>query len=342
MKEKLFFLGLYLLERERLQTPKWLEDFSSFESLKKKYSKEYESILSMGQRELERARKMGANILFYNEPAFPEELRNIPYPPLFVYVKGQIPGLPKFAIVGSRNPTPYGKEVAYYFAQELAKCGFVIVSGLARGIDTIAHRATLEAGGKTIAIMGSGLDIIYPSENKELADKIGSFGGALISEFPFGTKPRRENFPRRNRLISGLSQGILVVEASEKSGTFLTAKWAQEQGREVFAIPGSIFSEKSKGTHILIKEGAIPVSEPKEILDYYGIKNLPKKTPSSVENLSEEEKYLWELLSPYPMHLEEIIHKSGKSPAQVLQILTQLEIEGKVKSLPGKFYQRLS
>lgn len=337
-EEKLLLLGLYLAKKGAFHSTKWLEDLYSLSEVKKRYSTEVSSLIESAQKELERAQRKGIEILFFKDPNFPLELKQIPYPPLFIYVKGTIPSNPRFAIVGSRKPTAYGKEVASLFARELSTHGFAILSGLARGIDTIAHSVTIEAGGKTVAILGSGLDIIYPGENHSLANKIITSGGAIISEFPLGTKPRRENFPRRNRLISGLSQGVLVVEAGERSGTLLTARWAQEQGKDIFAIPGNIFSDQSKGTHLLIKEGAIPVTNPREILEFYGFTKVRTQGHQGERTTDEMPHYLLEILSSYPTHLEEIFMKVDKSPSEVLRDLTQLEIEGRVKGLPGKFY----
>lgn len=337
-EEKLLLLGLYLAKKGAFHSAKWLEDLYPLSEVKERYSSSLSSLIESAQKELERAQRKGIEILFYKDPKFPHELKQIPYPPLFIYIKGEIPSNPRFAIVGSRKPTAYGKEVASLFTKELSTHGFAIISGLARGIDTIAHITAIEAGGKTVAILGSGLDIIYPGENHNLASKIVTSGGAIISEFPLGTQPRRENFPRRNRLISGLSQGVLVVEAGERSGTLLTAKWAQEQGKDIFAIPGNIFSDQSKGTHLLIKEGAIPVTNPREIIEFYGFTKVHTQGHQSERITDEITHYLLEILSSYPMHLEEIIMMVGKSPVEVLRDLTQLEIEGRVKGLPGKFY----
>lgn len=334
----LLLLGLYIKEKGTFRATKWIEEFPSPEEILKTTTAKPSELKALAEKEIERAKRLGAKILFFNEQSYPEELRFIPYPPPFIYLKGELSPRAKFAIVGSRKPTPYGKEVAKLFAQELAQAGFSLVSGLARGIDTIVHATTLKVGGHTIAVIGSGLDVIYPAENYELAQEIVHGGGAIISEFPFGTKPRRENFPRRNRLISGLSKGLLVIEAGEKSGTLITAKWAQEQGKEVFAIPGNIFSEQSKGTHLLLKEGAIPVSTPTEILEYYGItSNHPENTPE-VTTLSSEEEEILSILSSYPMHLEELALKLNKPVSQLLPLLTQMEMEGLIESLPGKFF----
>lgn len=191
-------------------------------------------------------------------PKYPLLLKQIYDPPKILYVKGNIDILnnPCISIVGCRDASKYGQEVAKYFAYNLTKEGFTIVSGLARGIDSFAHIGTLEAKGQTIAVLGCGLDIIYPKQNEKLADEILNFGGAIISEYPIGTKPYKMNFPARNRIISGLSKGVIVVEAKEKGGSLITADYAMEQGRELFAVPGNINLPNSVGTNNLIKDGA--------------------------------------------------------------------------------------
>ena len=202
---------------------------------------------------------------------YPELLKQIYDPPKGLYIMGNIDILnnPSIAIVGCREATEYGKKAATYFAYNLAKQNINIVSGLAKGIDSFSHIGALQANGKTIAVIGSGLDIIYPKENAYLAKRILEQGGAIVSEYPLGTKPQKEHFPARNRIISGLSQAVLVVEAKEKSGSLITADFAMEQGKEVFAVPGNINSLNSVGTNNLIKDGATPVSNYSDILIYY-------------------------------------------------------------------------
>ncbi|MBQ3413921.1 MAG: DNA-processing protein DprA [Clostridia bacterium] len=199
---------------------------------------------------------------------YPQKLKQIYSPPQILYAIGNtgILNLPSISIVGGREHTEYGKKSAYYFSYNLAKAGLVIVSGLAKGIDSFSHIGCLAAKGKTIAIIGSGLDNIYPKENEELAKKIIEAGGCIISEYPLGTKPEKRNFPERNRIISGISNSVLVVEAKEKSGSLITANFALEQGKDVFAVPGNINSKNSIGTNLLIQEGAIPVINYKDIL----------------------------------------------------------------------------
>ncbi len=342
MEEKLLFLGLYLKEGASFKTSKWIEEFPDAKSLLERYKIKEKELLSLAERELERAEKLGIEILFIKEEAFPEELKKIPYPPLFLYIKGTILESPKFAIVGSRKPSPYGKEVALYFSERLSEAGLTLVSGLARGIDTIVHKVCVERKRPTLAVLGSGLDVIYPAENKDLFKKIIQTNGAIISEFPLGTKPRRENFPRRNRIISGLAKGVLVIEAGEKSGTLITARWAQEQGKEVFAVPGNIFSDQSKGTNFLIKEGAIPVTSPSEILQYLGLDSEKSSSEREFQSeLSHEEREILEMLSSGPLHFDELTEKTRLSPPLLLQILTELEFKNLIKTLPGKYFQKV-
>jgi len=341
MEEKLLLLGLYLKQKGTFRATKWLDEFPEVEALLEWYQEKPAFLKDLAERELEKAQKSKIQILFIKDDGFPLALKEIPYPPLFLYVRGTLSSESKIAIVGSRKPTPYGKEVAGLFAEALLEGGITLVSGLARGIDTIVHRVSVEKKRQTIAFLGSGIDVIYPPENRDLYHQILETGGAVISEFPLGTKPRKENFPRRNRLITGLSLGVLVIEAGERSGTLITARWAQDQGKEVFAVPGNIFSAQSRGTNFLLKEGAIPVSHPREILEYYGLEAKTPKPPSQrEEELSPEERLLLSLLSEGPLHFEVLTEKTAFSAPQLLQVLTELEFKGLIKSLPGKFYQR--
>lgn len=216
------------------------------------------------------------HVIKVEDRQYPELLRKIYDPPKCLYVIGNIEILnnPSIAIVGSRVASEYGKKAAKYFAYNLAKEGFNIVSGLARGIDSFSHIGALDAYGKTVAVIGCGLDIIYPKENKVLEEKIIKNGGTIISEYPLGTPPRKNHFPARNRIISGLSQGVIVIEAKEKSGSLITADFAIEQGREVFAVPGNINSINSIGTNYLIRDGAILINNYKDVLDFIKLWNF--------------------------------------------------------------------
>lgn len=212
-------------------------------------------------------------IISIQDKLYPCLLKTIYCSPITLYIRGdeKILNDPCLAIVGCRNASNYGKKVAKEFAYNLSKCGFTIVSGLARGIDSCAHIGTIEVKRKTIAVLGNGLDMIYPKENLKLSEKILEYDGAIISEYPLGTEPKKENFPARNRIISGLSNGVLVIEAKERSGTLITTDYALEQGRDVFVIPGNIDSENSFGTNELIKQGAKLVTNYKEIIEEYQI-----------------------------------------------------------------------
>jgi len=343
-KEKLLLLGLYLKERATFRLCKIFEEEETSQILKGFPYSEKE-IFRIAKEELKKSERSKIRIIFYKEEDYPELLKNIPYKPPFLYVLGELPFNSTLAIVGTRKPTPYGKEIVEKFVPELVKAGFTTVSGLARGIDTLVHKITLKEGGKTVAVLGTGLDIIYPPENRDLFLKILDSGSAIVSEFPLGTRPKRENFPRRNRVISGLSQGVLVVEAGKRSGTLITAKWAQDQGRDVFVCPGNIFSEQSQGTHYLLKNGAIPVTSAEDILYHLGIEYKPlekgKEEVASLEVFQEERRIL-ECLTQYPTHLENLLAQTGFDLPQLLALLTELELKGLVKSLPGKFYQRCS
>ena len=220
------------------------------------------------ERELELINKYGCQVLTLYDDAYPQHLKVIDVPPLVLYIKGELTPEDSLSIslVGSRNAKDYGRKVSYQLSYQLAQRGLTVVSGLARGIDTSAHRGALEAGGRTLAVMGNGLGVIYPASNRDFVKKIEA-SGALISEFPIGVKPKPGNFPRRNRIISGLTLGTVVVEASNRSGALITARLAAEQGREVFAVPGEIFSELSAGTHRLINDGAKLVNNVDDLLN---------------------------------------------------------------------------
>lgn len=290
--------------------------------------------------ELSLLEKNEIKFMTYQDSNYPENLKVLPDTPPLLYIKGEI--LPEdsqaIAIIGSRRATTYGKQVTSAFVSELTSAGVTIISGLARGIDSYAHRVALENGGRTIAVLGSGIDIIYPPENRSLAAEIAE-NGAYISEFPLGTQPWSGNFPLRNRLIAGLSKTILVIEASMTSGIFSTVKWALDQGKEVFAVPGNITSETSKGTNSLIMDGAHPVSDVQDILEYLGIKpEISLKAKQKLEaKLSVEEAELFNFLSyDEPIPCDKLAELLEKDISKILQILLSLELKGLVKQLPGK------
>lgn len=282
-------------------------------------------------------------ILNISDVEYPEMLKYIPDPPLVLYVRGKIPKSNTVAIVGSRKASGYGIETASKMAFNLALSDITIVSGMARGIDTAAHSGTLEAGGKTIAVLGCGVDVVYPPENKELMKRIAQ-SGAIISEYPPGTPPATIHFPSRNRIISGMSLGTLVVEAGMKSGSLITAHLALEQGRDVFAIPGNINNYNSVGTNKLIKDGAKMVLNPDDILDElsFGIAPLEKKKKGKKKNrvvgLTNNEKKIVSILKIEDLYDEELSVKTSIELTVLYEILLDLELKGLVKkSINGKY-----
>jgi DNA processing protein len=268
-------------------------------------------------------------------------LREIPDPPPYLYVSGNLDGSPKnIAVVGSRNATDYGISTTQKLCADLSAFDITIISGMALGIDTAAHQGALAGRGKTIAVLGSGLDKIYPYENFNLFNRI-SERGAVISEFALNTKPEAHNFPIRNRIISGMSLGTVVVEATKKSGSLITARLAAEQNREVFAVPGSVQSFKSTGTHTLIKQGAKLVENAQDVLEELSAfidasKLISNRTAQNLSLLTPEELAVHKVLSPYPEHIDTIVRKTTIKPGKLLSILLQLELNGMVKQLPGK------
>lgn len=274
-----------------------------------------------------------------NNDKYPHSLSDIFDPPLVLYCRGNLDLLNSrtFAVVGTRKITKYGREVTKKFTKELSYSGFTIVSGLARGVDSVAHEETLECSGNTIAVLGSGIDIIYPSENKDLALKILD-KGLIVSEYPLGTKPLPQNFPQRNRIISGLACGVLITEAGMKSGSMITANVALEQGKDIFVIPGSIFSEESAGTNDMIKkrENVIMTTNINDIFEVYNIKS--KYCNADTLQLDFVEQSIIDELKNGDMHIEEIISKTKLEAGRVITILTNLEIVGLIKKLSGNTY----
>jgi DNA processing protein len=282
------------------------------------------------------------SIITLGDTRYPQALLQIPDPPPLLYVKGRadLLNLPALAIVGSRNATPQGAALAASFATTLSDAGLTIVSGLALGIDAAAHRGGLAGTARSVAVVGTGLDVVYPSRNRALAHELAAAGG-LVSEFPLGTGPIASNFPRRNRLISGLARGCLVIEAAAQSGSLITARLANEQGREVFAVPGSIHSPLSKGCHLLIKQGAKLVENAQDILEEL---HLPAHVPgatSAAAHGSARERALLEHLGFDPCDIDTLSTRSGLASDVVSSLLTQLEIEGIVAAVPGGRYQRI-
>jgi DNA processing protein len=298
------------------------------------------------EKVLHKVEEVGAKIITYGDQAYPSELREIYAPPLLLYLKGlDIPlNMTYVAVVGSRNPTPYGLKTSEEIGQGLARRGAGVVSGMARGIDAAAHWGCISGKGFTIAVLGTGIDRIYPASNKKLYHRICE-RGAVITEFPLGTPPEPKNFPIRNRVISGLCRGIVVVEATKQSGSLITASLALEHGREVFAVPGSINSFKSRGCHYLIKQGARLVENSDDILDELGL-NFPFSTKKDafkeapIPPMGEEEKAIYDMLGDYPVHMDQIVRQGNREPSEVASTLLKMELRGLIRQLPGKMFVR--
>lgn len=292
---------------------------------------------------LEWAQGDGRSIVSLADPEYPQALLEIPDPPSLLYVRGRLELLNRtvLSIVGSRNPTPQGIQNAERFAAAFAEAGLVIGSGLALGIDAAAHRGALSASGDTVAFIGTGIDRIYPARNRELALEIGS-AGCIVSEFPIGTPVTAANFPRRNRLISGIARGVLVVEAAIESGSLITARLAAEQGREVFAIPGSIHSPQSRGCHKLIKQGAKLVETAQDVLEELRWNAPTTFSGSSADGDQNPPDEVLIAMGFDPCSLDEIAERTRLTAGALSVMLLRLELDGRVASLPGGRYQQLS
>lgn len=300
------------------------------------------------KQEIELAARHHCNIITLTDPSYPPLLVQLPDPPPFLYVYGEISKrcAKSIAVVGSRNATRYGISVAIRLCKDLAALNIIVVSGMARGIDTAAHDGALMGNGNTIAVLGSGLARPYPLENQKLFHEIAK-NGAVVSEFAMNAPPEAHNFPIRNRIISGISLGTVVVEAGKKSGALITARFASEQNREVFAVPGNIHSFKSIGTHSLIKQGAKLISNIQDILD-----ELPLMLRPHIENpeidrkdileklppLTSDEALVFNSLGPYPIHIDDLVRKLSMDPAKLSGILLQLELKGVARQEPGKLF----
>jgi DNA processing protein len=293
--------------------------------------------------EMEKLERYRVTVLTWKDEAYPSRLKEIYDPPPVLYVRGSLTPEDDWslAVVGTRRPTFYGREVAEQIVGDLARNRITIVSGLAKGIDATAHRAALDSGGRSIAVFGCGLDIVYPREHVKLARQIME-NGALISEFPLGTTPRRENFPLRNRIMSGLSLGVLVVEAGEVSGALITAGHALEQNREVFAVPGSVLSAVSRGTNRLIQEGAKLVSGANDILEELNLTMAVQQIEvKELVPATETESIILQILrnlSPEPTHIDEVGHQSRLPIATVSSALSMMELKGMIKQVGGMNY----
>lgn len=325
------------------------------------------------KKELERLNKNGIKVLAVDSEDYPESLKNISDPPICLYVKGTLsfdssvanfsheslslaqeagslskvknflpthqPISTYFAIVGTRKPTSYGRQIAYKFARELAEAGFIIVSGMAMGVDAIAHQSVLDAGGKTIAVLGCGVNVIYPAVNNQLYHNIIKTGGAVISEFPPDQTVLKGLFISRNRIISGLSRGVLIAEGGEFSGALITAKYAGIQGKDVFAVPSPINSDMSRAPNLLIKQGAKLVTTVEDIYQEFNMKITPRKKEDIRQNLTEIEKSVFDILVKNPKTVDDIAIELGKTVSEVLNLISVLEIQGVVEKNLEKKYQ---
>ena len=337
---------------------------SELESLRLR-AESVESILKKefhdkAEEELNNVKKSGGDVLILDDGVYPYLLREIADPPITLYVRGdwrQCFEQPCIGVVGSRKCSTYGENASEMLSRDLAANGVCVVSGLARGIDTAAHRGAIDGKGRTIAVLGTGIDGVYPKENSKLVEQILASGGAIVSQFPLGTPPLRENFPYRNRIISGLSLGILIIEASERSGSLITARLAMEQNREVLAVPGNITSKNSFGTNYLIKEGAKLVQHwqdvvselppeiaaqllPPKIDDAKNVNkiNAPELAPA---NLSDNERLIWQTLSAdEAMHIDVLMETSKLAFGDLNAAILGLDMRDLIRVLPGKHYAR--
>lgn len=292
------------------------------------------------QQEWQRVQDGGVTALTWEDDEYPAALRTIDASPPVLYVRGRLTSQDEWAValVGTRRASTYGREVAHVLAGELARHGVTIVSGLALGIDTVAHRSAIEAGGRTLAVLGSGLDQLYPPQNRGLAATIAE-QGAILSDYALGTRPDANNFPPRNRIISGLSRGVVIVEAGERSGALITARFAAEQGRDVFAVPGSILHPGSAGCNALIQQGAAPVLSVDDLLEQLNLFNLQARLDARTSVPADpQEQQLLALLSPEPLHIDEIVREARLSPAAVGGLLTVMELKGLVRQVAAMTY----
>ncbi len=337
---------------------------SELESLRLK-AETIESILKRefhekAVEEFNKVKELGGDVLILDDGSYPFLLREIADPPITLYVKGDWQACfdaPCIGVIGSRKCSTYGENASEMLARDLAEHGVCIVSGFARGIDTAAHRGAIRGKGKTIAVLGTGIDQIYPKENKKLVEEILESGGAIVSQFPLETPPLKENFPYRNRIISGLSYGVLLVEASERSGSLITARLAMEQNREVLAVPGNITSRNSFGTNYLIKSGAKLVQQWQDVVNELpseiSARILPPKLDENTSeeksaqpelapaNLSDNERKIRSLLSAdEPIHIDFLLETSGLSFGELNSSLVGLDLKDLIRALPGNFYAR--
>lgn len=298
------------------------------------------------KKELSLLEKSGVRIVTIMDDDYPSRLRDIYDPPPLLYLKGELKGADELAvsIVGSRRTSPYGRWITEKISQDLARHGVTIVSGMARGVDSAAHWGALSGGGRTLAVLGCGVDVVYPPENRSLFSKIIE-QGAVLSEFPMGSPPEGGHFPKRNRIISGLSIGVVVVQAGAKSGSLITAHYALDQGRDVFAIPGNVGVEGSRGTNRLIKDGAKLVESSEDILEeilpqWKNERERTEEVKPPRPDLSEEERVLFEMLGDSPLHIDVMIRESPFEPGKVSSLLLNLELKGLISQWPGKSFSK--
>jgi DNA processing protein len=348
-------LGSILFKRllDRFETPEAvyrapMKELLKIEGLGEKVANEIQKGPSEKtvSRELSLLKEIGGRIVTLRDDDYPKRLEDIYDPPAVLYLRGELRSEDTLAvaIVGSRKTSPYGRWVTEKIGQGLARHGVTVVSGMARGIDSVAHMGALQGGGRTIAVLGSGIDVIYPSENRNLFYRIIEHG-AVLSEFPIGSPPEGGHFPKRNRIISGLSMGVVIVQASSESGSLITAGYALEQGREVFAVPGNVGAEGSRGTNQLIKEGAKLVESSEDILEeilpqWRREEGAAQKAETPVLDLTEEEKILYQLLGETPLHIDAIIRESRLDPGKVSSFLLNLELKGLISQWPGKCFSK--
>lgn len=336
---------------------------SELESLRLK-PETIESILKRefhekAQDELEKVRRSGGDVLILDDGNYPYLLREIADPPITLYVKGDWQACfdaPGVAVVGSRRASTYGENASEMLSRDLAAAGICVISGLARGIDAAAHRGAIRAKGKTVAVLGTGINQVYPKENARLVEEILDAGGAVVSQFPLETPPLKDNFPYRNRIISGLSLGVLIVEASERSGSLITARLAIEQNREVMAVPGNITSKNSFGTNYLIKSGAKLVQQWQDVVAELPTEIAARILPPKIDGesgaaerqedlppagLSENERKVWRLLQPdKEIHFDDILEKSRLSFGDLSGALVSLDLKDLIRVLPGNNYAK--
>jgi len=330
-----------------------IDELTSIQGISERVAKEIcqKKSAVFAQKEIERAKKFDISILCFNDENYPPLLRQLPDPPPVLYVYGKlIPSDMCVAIVGSRNSTSYGDSITRTLAKDLAQNQVTIVSGMARGIDTAAHKGALDVNGRTVAVMGCGLETVYPGENRALFHSIAKKKGAVISEFSMGAKPEAYHFPSRNRIISGMSTGTIVVEAGNKSGSLITARLALEQNRQVFAVPGQVHSQMTEGTHRLIKQGAKLIENAQDVLEDLGtflnahlFVSKEEKAPSRdkvLPPMDSCEKLIWDQLTLEPQYIDDIQHKLDITTSELSVQLLQMEMRGLVNQQPGKRFSR--